>query len=72
MNFAGIVPRHNLKPSLDKSVTITVPSNRKWVLHFLPFLGEEQQVTSKQVGDSQIFPLPAFDRAAVAWLEDAQ
>jgi hypothetical protein len=72
MNFAGIVPRHNLKPSLENSVTITVPSHRKCVLHFLPFLGEEQRVTPKQAGDSQIFSLPAFDRAAVAWLEDAQ
>ena len=72
MNFAGIVPRHNLRPSLDNSVTITVPSQRKSLLHFLPFLGEEQVLTSTTVGGARTFSLPAFDRAAVAWLEEAQ
>jgi hypothetical protein len=72
MNFAGLVPHSNLKPSSDNSVSITVPSGRKCVLHFLPFLGEEQRVMSRHAGDSQIFSLPAFDRGAVAWLEDTQ
>ena len=72
MNFAGIVPHQNVRPSLDDSVKLTVPADRKCVLHFLPFLGEEKLVTSKKTGDLQIFSLPAFDRAAVAWLENAQ
>ena len=72
MNFAGIVPHSNLKPSPDNSVSITVPSSRKCALHFLPFLGEEQRVTSKRDGDTQIFSLPAFDRGAVVWLEDTR
>jgi len=72
MNFAGIVPRHNLRPALDSSVTITVPSERKSLLHFLPFLGEEQVLTSTTVGGAQTFSLPAFDRAAVAWLEEGR
>ena len=72
MNVAGIVPRHNVRPSMDDSVKITVPIGRKSVLHFLPFLGEEQLVRPAQVGNSDVFSLPAFDRAAVAWLEDAQ
>jgi hypothetical protein len=72
MNFAGIVPHQNVKPSLDNSVKITIRSQKTFVLHFLPFLGAEQQVTSTKSGDSQIFSLPAFDRAAVAWLEDTQ
>ena len=72
MNFAGLVPHRNLKPSPDNSVTISVPSSRKCVLHFLPFLGEEQRVTSRLAGDSRIFSLPAFDRGAIAWLEDSQ
>ena len=72
VNFAGIVPHHSLKPTTEKSVTITVPAAHKCVMHFLPFLGEEQRVSSKRAGDSQIFSLPEFDRGAVAWLEDTQ
>jgi hypothetical protein len=72
MNFAGIVPHQNVKPSPDDSVKITVPSRHKCVLHFLPFLGEEQRVTSRPAGDTQVFSVPAFDRAAAVWLEDTQ
>jgi len=72
MNFEGIIPHHNLKPAMVSSVSITVPATRKCVLHFLPFLGNEQKITAKRAGDSQIFSLPAFDRGAVAWLEDTQ
>jgi len=72
MNFAGIVPRHNLRPSPDNSAKITVPCQHKCLLHFLPFLGEEQVVTSTTVRGTQTFSLPAFDRAAVAWLDEAQ
>jgi hypothetical protein len=72
MNFGGIIPHHNLKPAMATSVSITVPPTRKCVLHFLPFLGDDQKIPSKHSGDSQIFSLPAFDRGAVAWLEDTQ
>jgi hypothetical protein len=71
-NFAGIVPHHNLRPTAESSVKITVPAARKCVLHYLPFLGEEQKVSSTRTGDSQVFALPGFDRGAVAWLEDLQ
>ncbi|PWT80230.1 MAG: hypothetical protein C5B58_12105 [Acidobacteria bacterium] len=68
-NFAGLVPHRNLKPSREGSARITVRAPRKAVLHFLPFLGEEQVVTATRAGEAQIFPLPGFDRAAVAWLD---
>jgi hypothetical protein len=71
-NFAGIVPHHNLRPTAESSVKITVPAARKCVLHYLPFLGEEQKVSSTRTGDSQVFALPGFDRGAVAWLEELQ
>jgi hypothetical protein len=72
VNFAGLVPHVNLKPSTEESVRIRVPASRKCKLHFLPFLGEEAIVDGKRNGESQTFSLPAFDRAAVAWLEDTQ
>jgi len=68
-NFAGLVPHRNLKPSREGSARITVRAPPKAVLHFLPFLGEEQVVTATRAGEAQIFPLPGFDRAAVAWLD---
>jgi hypothetical protein len=67
-NFAGLVPHHNSKPSTENSVRLTVPASCKCVLHFLPFLGEEQTVASASIGNKQVYSLPAFDRAAVAWL----
>jgi hypothetical protein len=70
MNFAGIIPHHNLKPAMVTSASIAVPSSRRCVLHFLPFLGNDQKIASKLSGDSQVFSLPPFDRGAVAWLED--
>jgi hypothetical protein len=67
-NFGGLVPHHNAKPSTETSVRLAVPASCKCVLHFLPFLGEEQTVASASIEDKQVFSLPAFDRAAVAWL----
>jgi hypothetical protein len=71
-NFAGLVPHRTLKPTAESTSRITVPASRKCLLHFLPFLGEEQRVTATRAGDAQVFTLPAFDRAAVAWLENTQ
>jgi len=69
-NFAGLVPHRNLKPTTESSTRIAVPASRKCVLHFLPFLGEEQVVVGARLGDALVFTLPGFERAAVAWLED--
>jgi hypothetical protein len=71
-NFAGIVPHHNVKPLPEASGRIAVRSPRNSVLHFLPFLGEEQIVTATRDGDMQVFALPPFERAAVAWIENTQ
>jgi len=58
-----------VKPSIETSVRLTAPASCNCVLHFLPFLGEEQSVAPTSTGDKQVFSLPAFDRAAVAWLD---
>jgi len=72
VNFAGLVPHANLRPTAETSALISIPASRKCKLHFLPFLGEEVVVGGKQSGDIQTFSLPAFDRAAVAWLDDTK
>jgi hypothetical protein len=72
VNFAGVIPHRNLKPTAENSARITVPSSRKCVLRFLPFLGEEQVIAGTISGDHLVFSLPSFERSAVAWLEDSQ
>ena len=72
VNFAGVIPHRNLKPTAENSARITVPLSRKCVLRFLPFLGEEQTIAGSVSGDHLIFSVPAFERSAVAWLEDSQ
>jgi hypothetical protein len=71
-NFAGLVPHHNLKPSAEIAARITIPASRKSLLHFLPFLGDEQVIVGTLSGEHRVFSLPAFDRSAVAWLEDTK
>jgi hypothetical protein len=71
-NFAGLIPHQNLKPSAEVSTRITIPASRKSRLHFLPFLGDEQVIVGTLSGEHRIFSLPAFDRSAVAWLEDTK
>jgi hypothetical protein len=71
-NFAGLVPHRTLIPSLESAARITVPASRNCALHFLPYLGEEQLVKASFSGNQQSFLLPAFSRAAVAWLEDTK
>jgi hypothetical protein len=71
-NFAGLIPHQNLKPSPETSTRITIPVSRKSRLHFLPFLGDEQVIDGTLSGEHRVFSLPAFDRSAVAWLEDTK
>ena len=71
-NFAGLIPHQNLKPSAETSTRITIPASRKSRLHFLPFLGDEQVIDGTLSGEHRVFSLPAFDRSAVAWLEDTK
>jgi hypothetical protein len=71
-NFAGLVPHKIAVPSPQNDVHISVPAGNKRSLHFLPFLGEPQTVSGREVEDRLIFLLPPIERGAVVWLEDAQ
>jgi hypothetical protein len=70
-NFAGLVPHERATPTPETNARVSVPARRKCTLRFLPFLGEERNVTGKKVGDRLIFYLPTIERGAVAWLVDA-
>jgi len=71
-NFAGLIPHKIAVPSQQNNVRISVPTGKKRTLHFLPFLGEPQVVSGREMGDRLIFLLPPIDRGAAVWLEDVR
>ncbi|HXA00215.1 MAG TPA: hypothetical protein VN025_20825 [Candidatus Dormibacteraeota bacterium] len=71
-NFSGIVPHHNVKPTLESSARVTTAAGPHATLTFLPFLGEEQILRGERSGDKATFHLPPFERGAVVWLNDSK
>src|SRR5262249_24280330 len=72
INFSGIVPHRNLKPTPEASACVSVSAGTKATLSFAPFLGEEQKLTGKRLGDKVKFCLPTFHRGAVVWLNESK
>jgi hypothetical protein len=70
-NFSGLIPHRNLRPSPEPSAAISVLASRKCTLTFLPLFGKEQLLAGKISGDRRVFDLPAFERGAVAWINDS-
>ncbi|MBS1841692.1 MAG: hypothetical protein JSS69_04495 [Acidobacteria bacterium] len=71
-NFSGIVPHRAVKPTPESGASVTLTARRETTLTFLPFLGEEQTVAGQVAGDKITFHLPAFDRGAVVWVNEAK
>jgi hypothetical protein len=71
-NFAGLVPHKVAVPSPQADVRIWVPAEKNRALGFLPFLGEPQHLSGRQVGDRLVFTLPAIERGAAVWIEDTR
>lgn len=71
-NFAGLIPGKVVAPSLVAGVRISVSNRKKYLVKFLPFLGEERTISGQTVGGRQDFALPPIERGAVAWLEESQ
>jgi len=72
INFSGIVPHKQVKPTSETSARIIVASGPRATLSFLPFMGIEQTLTGERSGDKMVFRLPPFDRGAVVWVNDAR
>jgi len=72
INFSGIVPHKQVKPTSETSARIIVASGPRATLSFLPFLGIQQTLTGERSGDKMVFRLPPFDRGAVVWVNDAR
>ena len=71
-NFAGLVPHKVAVPSPQAGVRISVPAKRNCTLRFLPFLGQPQTLSGRRAGDRLVFDLPAIERGAAIWIEDAR
>jgi hypothetical protein len=71
-NFSGLVPRKIAVPTPQTNVRISIPDGKLRTLHVLPFLGEERSVHGERHEGRIVFVLPALERGAVAWFEDAK
>jgi hypothetical protein len=72
INFSGIVPHKQVKPTSETSARIIVAAGPRARLSFLPFLGTEQTLSGERSGDRMVFHLPPFDRGAVVWVSDSK
>jgi hypothetical protein len=72
INFSGIVPHKQVKPTSETSARLVVETGPRATLSFLPFLGTEQTLSGERSGDRMVFHLPPFDRGAVVWLSDSK
>jgi hypothetical protein len=71
-NFNGLVPRKIAVPTPQTNVRISIPDGKARTLHVLPFLGEDRSVQGERHEGRIVFILPALERGAVAWFEDAR
>lgn len=71
-NFGGLVPRKIAVPTPETNVRISIPDGKARLLHVLPFLGEDRTVQGERHEGRIVFVLPALERGAVAWFEDAK
>jgi hypothetical protein len=71
-NFSGLVPQKIAVPTPQTNVRISIPDGKARTLHVLPFLGEERSVQGEHNDGRIVFVLPALERGAVAWIEDAK
>jgi hypothetical protein len=69
-NFKGLRAGENARQEPEAGVRITVQDGSK--AKFLPFLGEALEVRGEKSGAEWVYRLPAIDRGAVFWIEDAQ
>lgn len=71
-NFEGLVPHSVAIPRPQMNVRISVPAGAGGTLHFASFLGDETQISGRNVGNREVFEIPRLDRGAVAWIESSR
>jgi hypothetical protein len=65
VNFKGLRAGENARQEAEIGVQITMKGHG--VGHFLPFLGEMQEIQGKVVGANTVFKLPPIFRGAAFW-----
>jgi hypothetical protein len=68
-NFTGLKAGSNPVQTPQDGVAVSVKA-KKDTGHFLPFLGEVQEVKGVRHGDAVTFTLPTITKGAVFWYED--
>ena len=71
-NFSGLVPRKIAVPTPQTNVRMSIPDGKARNLYVLPFLGEGRSIQGQRHEGRVVFVLPAIERGAVAWFEDAK
>jgi hypothetical protein len=66
-NFSGLRGGTNAVPTPQRGITLRLRSGA--TVHYLPFLGEVQEIRGAREGDGVIYRLPEVGRGGVAWVE---
>ena len=66
-NFDGLVAKKNPIPTPQKGIVLRLPS--QGTLHYLPFLGDPQEIRGTREGNETVYRLPSVERGGVAWIE---
>jgi len=69
VNFTGLRGGVNPVQTPQTDVEITVSGEGQAIGHFLPFMGDEQAVGGRRVGDRIAYKLPVLEKAGVFWTE---
>jgi hypothetical protein len=68
-NFQGLRSKENAVQPPEKHAEVTLPGKQRG--HFLPFLGDEREISGHFEAGSTHFDLPEINKGAVAWFEPA-
>jgi hypothetical protein len=70
-NFTGLVGGANPVQTPQQNTKIVIEGGKGTTGHFLPFLGQEQQLRGSVANGRVSFTLPAISKGAVFWYSDS-
>jgi hypothetical protein len=69
-NFTGLVGGVNPVQTPQENIQVIIPAGKGTAGHFLPFLGEEQEVHGTSGGGHMTYTLPSISKGAVFWWDE--
>jgi hypothetical protein len=69
-NFQGLRSKENAFQTPERHAEVTLPGKQSG--HFLPFLGEEREISGHFESGSTHFNLPEINKGAAVWFEPAE